>query len=529
MAAHDIVIFLGPSLPVDEARRLLPACYLGPARCGDVLRARRLRPWAMAVIDGLFDATPAVWHKEILVALEDGIEMYGASSMGALRAAELERFGMVGVGRIFEAYREGTYTDDDEVALLHGPADFGYRPLSDAMVNIRATVADAVDRRIIGAASGERVVRCAKATFYQNRSLAAAIDDAWRRDPDDQEATRLRRFVAAGGYVDRKRLDAIELLETLAARRQAPRIDPGRRDHRSRTSLVLKLDRDVMCEPFGSFDSTLPRAERAASAARTLEPLYPHLLRLAQLMSTVYALCGAGADDVSPQELERVYSRDDFGLGPAARSRRWSLANDLDERGRSAFVARLAVIRRALDEHRHRHGQAAAERRHTEYLLSWLRREGLYVRLRRSSRGRPGDAAVLRAAARAPGIEMALCRRISTLSAIADDALERVSIGATRSPQRLADEFRRARGLERREATLEWQRANNLDHQGFVELVMREARLDLLLNQPNLYAFGVLHPADPASWLLDALRLTARYGRLKRRAAERKPGRTAPP
>lgn len=40
-----------------------------------------------------------------------------------LRAAELHSFGMEGVGRILESYRDGILTDDDEVALVHGPAD----------------------------------------------------------------------------------------------------------------------------------------------------------------------------------------------------------------------------------------------------------------------------------------------------------------------------------------------------------------------------------------------------------------------
>ena len=112
MDGPDIVVFLGPSLPVDDARRILPARYLGPARCGDVLRARRLSPRAIALVDGLFASTPATWHKEILLALDDGIAVFGASSMGALRAAELAPFGMIGVGAIFEAYRDGVYTDD---------------------------------------------------------------------------------------------------------------------------------------------------------------------------------------------------------------------------------------------------------------------------------------------------------------------------------------------------------------------------------------------------------------------------------
>src|SRR6516225_8350783 len=71
--ASDILVFLGPSLPADEARRILPARYLPPVRCGDVLHARRMKPRAIAIIDGLFELTASVWHKEILLALEDGI------------------------------------------------------------------------------------------------------------------------------------------------------------------------------------------------------------------------------------------------------------------------------------------------------------------------------------------------------------------------------------------------------------------------------------------------------------------------
>jgi hypothetical protein len=74
--------------------------------------------------------------------LAAGIPVYGAASMGALRAAELAQFGMVGVGRIFEAYRDGVlepfdepFEDDDEVAVLHGPPELGHRAMSEALVN----------------------------------------------------------------------------------------------------------------------------------------------------------------------------------------------------------------------------------------------------------------------------------------------------------------------------------------------------------------------------------------------------------
>ena len=143
-APHDRpYVFTGPTLSPDDAHGELDAVYLPPAAQGDVYRAARQRPSAIGIIDGAFERVPAVWHKEILWALVQGIPVFGAASMGALRAAELAPFGMRGVGRIFAAFRDGELEDDDEVAVVHGPADTGYAALSDAMVNIRATLARA--------------------------------------------------------------------------------------------------------------------------------------------------------------------------------------------------------------------------------------------------------------------------------------------------------------------------------------------------------------------------------------------------
>ena len=100
------VVFAGPTVTADEVRSHLPdAMVLPPAGCGDVLRACRLSPRRILMIDGFFQFRPAPWHKEILAALEWGVEVWGSSSMGALRAAELWPFGMEGHGRIFEQYR----------------------------------------------------------------------------------------------------------------------------------------------------------------------------------------------------------------------------------------------------------------------------------------------------------------------------------------------------------------------------------------------------------------------------------------
>src|SRR5262245_60226636 len=113
------IVFLGPTLSREEAERELPALYLPPAEQGDVYRAAVEKPPAILIIDGRFDQVPAVAHKEILWAMSEGIHVFGVSSMGALRAAELHPFGMEGVGAVFEAYRDGALVADDEVAVAH--------------------------------------------------------------------------------------------------------------------------------------------------------------------------------------------------------------------------------------------------------------------------------------------------------------------------------------------------------------------------------------------------------------------------
>jgi len=103
-------IFAGPSLAPRDAAAPADFTWLPPARHGDVYRAvSLLRPRAIGIVDGYFQWVPSVWHKEILWALQQGVHVFGAASMGALRAAELAPFGMRGVGRIFEAYRDGVF------------------------------------------------------------------------------------------------------------------------------------------------------------------------------------------------------------------------------------------------------------------------------------------------------------------------------------------------------------------------------------------------------------------------------------
>jgi hypothetical protein len=215
-----IVLFAGPSLPPSEVAAPGELRVLPPAAQGDVYRAARERPWGIGIVDGFFEHVPSIWHKEILWAMSEGIHVFGAASMGALRAAELADFGMVGVGRIFEQYRAGALTADDEVALAHLPAEHGYRRVSEALVDMRATAEAAVRAGRCEPALAERLIDLARRRFYPERTWPAVLAAARAAGEDPRALDALERWLP-GGRVDQKRLDALALIEAMRAARAA--------------------------------------------------------------------------------------------------------------------------------------------------------------------------------------------------------------------------------------------------------------------------------------------------------------------
>jgi hypothetical protein len=133
------------------------------------------RPRVIALIDGVFEASPSVWHHEILAAMRSGVAVLGGASMGALRAAELHTLGMVGVGRIFESYRDGTWVDDADVAVLHAGPEDGFRSLTVPLVNIRFSAEQARKAKVLTRAQAEQWVQRASEIFYQDRHAFAVL------------------------------------------------------------------------------------------------------------------------------------------------------------------------------------------------------------------------------------------------------------------------------------------------------------------------------------------------------------------
>lgn len=208
------IIFAGPTISHAHIRQHLDCVCLSPVSHGDVLAALEQAPDAIGIIDGYFEGVPSVWHKEILYAMDQGVTVYGSASMGALRAAELYDFGMVGVGRIFEHYRDGLLQDDDEVAVVHGPQETGFLAASVPMVNIRATLDAAQDQDIIDGVKKSALLSNAKSTFYKQRSWNSLL-----RAGSDIFADKLAYEAFASWLtehkVDQKRDDAIQMLQLM--------------------------------------------------------------------------------------------------------------------------------------------------------------------------------------------------------------------------------------------------------------------------------------------------------------------------
>jgi len=215
-APPTTVIFCGPTITPSQVRGVIPdAVCLPPVAQGDVLQALQHRPRIIGIVDGYFDQVPAVWHKEILYALQAGVHVFGSSSMGALRAAELHTLGMVGVGDVFEAFASGRYTDDDEVAVFHGPPEENYRAVSSAMVDLRDRFARAASTGVVPADVAEQLTAIAKALPYRDRTVNAVAHHA-KDAVDAAHLDALKAFVKEDGPGQKLR-DAFALLDALVA------------------------------------------------------------------------------------------------------------------------------------------------------------------------------------------------------------------------------------------------------------------------------------------------------------------------
>jgi hypothetical protein len=212
------VIFAGPSVYGIDRSLLDGLAVRPPARCGDIFQAAKKGASVIGLIDGTFESGMSVWHKEIIHALDRGIKVAGAASMGALRAVECERYGMVGIGEIFEQFRSGQRTRDADVALLFAPEELGYMPLTITRVDFDETLTALALDGLISAETAARLSSASLRLNYKDRTIETVLHRAGLEAQHD-----LARAIKAN-WVNRKLQDSTQLLAWARSRDQSPKV-----------------------------------------------------------------------------------------------------------------------------------------------------------------------------------------------------------------------------------------------------------------------------------------------------------------
>jgi hypothetical protein len=210
------IVYLGPTLRREEAVKILDADYRDPAKKGDFLMLSQDSDEKKHVgfIDGVFlhDYPPPpieVYH----LATRKNIELIGASSLGALRAVELEKFGMKGIGKIFQLYKNGVINADDEVAVTFVQGSNILQ--SEAMIDIRFNLFLAYKKGIITKETKKRFTKIAKGTYFPFRNYEDLINLTQQQYPSIQNELESFRTHILKNRDSLKSRDAIKLLKYL--------------------------------------------------------------------------------------------------------------------------------------------------------------------------------------------------------------------------------------------------------------------------------------------------------------------------
>lgn len=208
-----IVVYTGTSISHSGARKILEAEYRPPVKRDDIRRLMKSSPDIIGIIDGGFFDSAAVAHREIIEALKSGITVVGGGSMGALRASELDSYGMIGVGEIYEMYKNGILESDDEVAVTFDGETL--ESLSIPLVNARRTVERAQEMGILTEEQASAIVDVARKLFYPDRNYRNIVNECLKnRIIADSEKEKLLDFFMKH-EVDVKRQDAVLVLEKI--------------------------------------------------------------------------------------------------------------------------------------------------------------------------------------------------------------------------------------------------------------------------------------------------------------------------
>jgi hypothetical protein len=194
------ILFAGPTLADVDTSALREVRLCPPVRRGDVNQIVESGgdPGVMIVADGIFHNHPSVGHAELRLAIEHGWQVWGVSSMGAIRAAEMRSFGMRGFGRVYERFASDPDFTDDEVALLHSDVQ-PYKPLTEPLIHVRCFLDALIQRNRLEESQQHAILAELELLWFGHRSLRLVAQllkthTGLRDDEIDAELRMFRKY-----------------------------------------------------------------------------------------------------------------------------------------------------------------------------------------------------------------------------------------------------------------------------------------------------------------------------------------------
>ena len=195
----------------------------GPVRRGDIetLVKRTRKPAVIVVCDGVFQTVPAVAHAELCLALDAGWQVWGVSSIGAIRGFELRDEGMRGFGHVYAMLRRFDDFTDDEMCLLHFPEQ-PYFPVSEPLVNLRFALARLQHKLEIAEGATAGAILALREMWFGDRTL-----ERMRQAMVERGGIEATKADAVLDWLVRNRVKTLDLRRLLVRRPwRQPRTQP---------------------------------------------------------------------------------------------------------------------------------------------------------------------------------------------------------------------------------------------------------------------------------------------------------------
>ncbi|MCX9073781.1 MAG: TfuA-like protein, partial [Candidatus Methanoperedens sp.] len=125
----------------------------------------------------------------------------------------LDSYGMIGVGRIYEMYRNGVIDSDDEVAVTFDAETM--KPLSIPLLNVRVTVKALVDLGILNNDESAGIIGITRKIFYPDRNFQNILNECMEKGVISREKKEILADSFRKYYIDAKREDAVLVLEKI--------------------------------------------------------------------------------------------------------------------------------------------------------------------------------------------------------------------------------------------------------------------------------------------------------------------------